>query len=66
LSIESVRSVIAAIDLPPFDPLNRRAAELRAEGHHVISLGQAVPFFPPPPAALAAAHRALETADVHR
>jgi aminotransferase len=60
------RSCIQDIDLPPFDPLNRRAAELRAQGHHVISLGQAVPFFPPPEAALQAAHRALGTPDVNR
>ena len=60
------RSRIQDIDLPPFDPLNRRAAELRAAGHHVISLGQAVPFFPPPDAALRAAHAALGTPDVNR
>lgn len=60
------RDVIASIDLPPFDPLNRRAAALRAAGHPVISLGQAVPFFAPPPSALAAARAALETADAHR
>ena len=50
-----VRPTLTQIELPPFDPLNRRAAELRAEGHHVISLGQAVPFFPPPEAARRAA-----------
>ena len=53
------------IVLPPFDPLNVRAAELRAEGHHVISLGQALPFFPPPPSALRAAEAALQASDVH-
>ena len=53
------------IELPPFDPLNVRAAELRAQGHHVISLGQALPFFPPPPSALRAAEAALQTRDVH-
>lgn len=56
---------ILAIDLPPFDPLNTRAAELRSAGHEVISLGQALPFFPPPPSVLRAAHAALERADVH-
>jgi len=61
-----VRSRIRRIDLPPFDPLNRRAAELRAAGHQVISLGQAVPFFPPPEAALTAAREALERPEVHR
>jgi len=53
------------IELPPFDPLNVRAAELRAQGHHVISLGQALPFFPPPPSALRAAEAALHARDVH-
>lgn len=42
----SARSRIRSLELPPFDPLNLRAAELRAAGHSVISLGQAVPFFP--------------------
>ena len=60
------RSRIRNIELPPFDPLNRRAAELRAAGHTVISLGQAVPFFPPPDPALRAARAALETLDVNR
>ena len=57
---------IQAIELPPFDPLNRRAAELRAAGHHVISLGQAVPFFAPPASALDAARAAVDTPDVNR
>jgi aspartate/methionine/tyrosine aminotransferase len=50
---------IQSIALPPFDPLNVRAAELRAEGHDVISLGQALPFFPPPTSALEAARAAI-------
>ncbi len=53
------------IVLPPFDPLNNRAAQLRKQGHDVISLGQALPFFPPPPSALRAAHAALSSRDVH-
>ena len=61
-----VRASVAAIELPPFDPLNMRAAELRALGHRVISLGQAVPNFPPPPAAIAAARAAVDHPDVHR
>jgi aspartate/methionine/tyrosine aminotransferase len=52
--------------LPPFDILNQKAAALRQSGHRVISLGQAVPGFPPPPAALEAAHRALADPNVHR
>lgn len=64
-SEELVPSHIRDIDLPPFDPLNRRGAELRAAGHQVISLGQALPFFPPPPSALAAARAALDTPRVN-
>jgi len=56
---------IRAIELPPFDPLNRRAAELREAGHDVISLGQALPFFGPPASALAAARAALDSGDAH-
>ena len=62
----SARACISNLDLPPFDPLNVRAAELRAAGHPVISLGQAVPFFAPPEAALAAAREALGRPEVHR
>ncbi len=56
---------IRNIALPPFDPLNRRAAELRAEGHDVISLGQAVPYFAPPAVALEAAREAVGTAMIN-
>jgi aspartate/methionine/tyrosine aminotransferase len=63
--IASVPSRVRAIELPPFDPLNVRAAQLRSSGHDVISLGQALPYFPPPPSALAAARAALDTRDVH-
>ena len=58
-------SRVLDIELPPFDPLNVRAAKLRAEGHRVISLGQALPFFPPPDSALRAAETALRARDVH-
>ncbi len=60
-----VAARVRGIDLPPFDPLNARAAQLRAEGHRVISLGQALPFFAPPAAALEAARAALTRTDVH-
>lgn len=60
-----VASRIRAMHLPPFDPLNARGAELRAQGHDVISLGQALPFFPPPPSAVRAAHAALDDPAVH-
>lgn len=53
------------IELPPFDPLNGRAAQLRAAGHDVVSLGQALPFFPPPPSVVRAAREALASREVH-
>jgi aspartate/methionine/tyrosine aminotransferase len=65
LSRVRIPSRVLDIELPPFDPLNVRAAELRTQGHHVISLGQALPFFPPPPSALRAAEAALQSRDVH-
>ena len=60
-----IPSRILALELPPFDPLNTRAAQLRAAGHQVISLGQALPFYPPPASVLRAAQAALERPDVH-
>ena len=63
--ISPVPGRVRDIELPPFDPLNTRAAELRAEGHQVISLGQALPFFGPPPSVAAAARQALDNGDVH-
>jgi aminotransferase len=52
--------------VPPFDLLNQQAAALRQAGHRVLSLGQAVPGFPPPSAAIDAARRALQDPEVHR
>lgn len=63
--VPGVRASIRQMELPPFDPLNIRAAELRAAGHDVISLGQALPFFGPPPSALDAARAALERSEVN-
>ena len=60
-----IPSRILEIELPPFDPLNTRAAQLRKAGHAVISLGQALPFYAPPPSALRAAQTALQRSDVH-
>jgi aminotransferase len=60
-----VSARVRGIDMPPFDPLNTRAAELRDAGHRVISLGQALPFFAPPDPVLAAARAALDSPDVH-
>ncbi|HEX5107953.1 MAG TPA: pyridoxal phosphate-dependent aminotransferase [Vicinamibacterales bacterium] len=62
----SIPDRIRNIELPPFDPLNLRAAELRQGGHHVISLGQALPFFAPPASAMEGARAALDRPDVHR
>jgi aspartate/methionine/tyrosine aminotransferase len=59
---ERVRSLV----FPPFDILNQKAEALRHAGHRVLSLGQAVPGFPPPPAALEAADRALANPEIHR
>jgi aspartate/methionine/tyrosine aminotransferase len=56
---------VAGILLPPFDVLNNKAAKLRAEGHDVITLGQGVPSFGPPPAAIEAARRALSNPATH-
>lgn len=61
----TVPSRVRGIELPPFDPLNLRASELRAAGHDVISLGQALPFYGPPSSALAAARAALQTPEVN-
>jgi aminotransferase len=64
--VAQVRDRIRNIALPPFDPLNARAAELRAAGHQVISLGQAVPDFPPPEEALSAARAAIGQSEINR
>ena len=61
----AVAARVRGLDLPPFDPLNSRAAELRAGGCDVISLGQAIPFFTPPSAAVAHAQAALDRGEVH-
>jgi len=55
----------AGIAPAQFDVLNLRAAELRAQGHAVISLGQALPGFGPPPRALRAMREGLEQFDTH-
>ena len=63
--IPRVPGRVRDIELPPFDPLNSRAAQLRADGHDVISLGQALPFFGPPASVLAAARAALDSREVN-
>jgi aspartate/methionine/tyrosine aminotransferase len=56
---------VAGMLLPPFDRLKLRAAKLRADGHDVISLGQAVPGFGPPHTAIEAARLALSDPETH-
>ena len=53
------------IELPQFDLLNDLAAKWRARGADVISLGQGVPGFDPPPDAVAALRAALDDRAVH-
>jgi aminotransferase len=64
--IPAVSARANALVLPPFDVLNDKAASLRRGGHNVISLGQAVPGFGPPAAAIEAARRALSDPATHR
>ncbi len=52
-----VRSVV----MPPIDALNTRMAEINAAGGDVISLGQSVPFFGPPPEMIDAVRDALDS-----
>jgi aminotransferase len=59
------RSRVANLTLPPFDPLNARAAELRRQGHPVISMGQAVPGFAPPAVAAEAIRASLDAPGAH-
>ena len=61
-----VSSRVSGLVVPPFDALNQRAAELRRHGHDIINLGQAVPGFGPPAAAVEAARLALNEAATHR
>lgn len=56
---------VRAIELPQFDVLNDVAASWRARGADVISLGQALPGFPPPAAAIEALRRALDEPSSH-
>lgn len=62
----SVSARARGLVIPPFDALNQKAGALREAGKNVISLGQAVPAFPPPPVAIEAARRALTDPDAQR
>lgn len=56
---------VAGLDAPWIDQLKSRADALRAGGADVISLGQAIPGFPPPASALRAAQAALDQPATH-
>ncbi|MEQ1761134.1 MAG: aminotransferase class I/II-fold pyridoxal phosphate-dependent enzyme [Vicinamibacterales bacterium] len=58
---QRIRAILPA----PFDALNAKAAQLRAEGKDVISLGQALPDFGPPTSAVIAAKVAYERPETH-
>lgn len=64
MSVEIPKRV-AGLVAPQFDIINARAAAWRERGADVISLGQAVPGFLPPAAALEAAATALADSDTH-
>jgi aspartate/methionine/tyrosine aminotransferase len=56
---------VRAIELPQFDLLNDVAAKWRATGADVVTLGQALPGFAPPDAAVEALQRAAADPDAH-
>jgi aminotransferase len=56
---------VRAIELPQFDVLNDVAARWRARGADVITLGQALPGFAPPPSAVDALKKSLDDAASH-
>jgi aspartate/methionine/tyrosine aminotransferase len=64
--MSGVSSRASRLVVPPFDALNQKAALLRERGRNVISLGQAVPGFPPPSIAIEAARQALLRPEAHR
>jgi aminotransferase len=56
---------VRAIELPQFDVLNEVATSWRARGADVITLGQALPGFAPPAAAIHALRAALDDPSAH-
>ena len=52
---------VRAVSMPPIDALNTYMNRMNAEGGDVISLGQSVPFFGPPPQMLDAVREALDS-----
>ena len=60
-----ISSRARSISEAQFDSLKLKAAELRAAGHDVVNLGQAVPGWGPPQSALDAAAAALRDGETH-
>ncbi len=56
----SIPERVRSVAMPPIDALNTRMAEINAAGGDVISLGQSVPFFGPPPEMIEAVRDALD------
>jgi aspartate/methionine/tyrosine aminotransferase len=56
---------IRSISPPPIEVISSHAEKLRREGAQVISLGQAVPGFPPTDGAIEMARQALEEPSTH-
>ena len=52
---------VRSVAMPPIDALNTRMVEINAAGGDVISLGQSVPFFGPPPEMIEAVRDALDS-----
>ena len=52
---------VRSVAMPPIDALNTHMTQMNAEGGDVISLGQSVPFFGPPPQMLDAVREALDS-----
>jgi len=65
VAVPLIANRVRAVSDAQFDALKLTAAELRAAGHDVINLGQALPGWGPPPSALDAAARALADEDTH-
>ena len=51
---------VRAVAMPPIDALNTTMSRMNAEGGDVISLGQSVPFFGPPPDMIEVVREALD------
>ena len=60
----SIPERVLNITAPPIELLNSRMAELTAGGADVISLGQSVPWFGPPPEVRAAVAESLRSTEV--